>query len=786
MIFQKILNDNAVYTFTEAEKASVKNGDMLLFSFDVKAVDCCTELTVSVCGNEMTYAVPVQKTRIGMPIKAEGLDRITLFTEGEIEISGAELENRGGASFEDLLLESGTFITDEFETLELSEVGMGVGGTTDIVKHGNYVYCIGGDRLSIVDVKDSDTVKTVGRLSGISARQLQLTDDGRTALVTGRDRGVFLIDVSVPERPYIRSVYDSIEMATGLCISGGYAFICNRQYGVEVVDISDPDQPRHVTNMRVGGEVQSCAVREGIFYGGLWGEGLVKMYDVRDPVDPVFLGQASLHGKGDGLSIAKYSGKTYLYAALGHHSRSSLHPLTPLSDLRYGQGNGFDIFDVSNPKAPVWLSTSNVDGRYYFSGYDYWETECACDGEGNRYVYLVSTFNGVYVYDVNDPRAPKRRMHIIAPIEKSSENYKVLHSSVRPTVLPFDQNERGRAAFGAVAVADGVMYAACCQTDAHLIKNDRLFFENKEKTVKSEIRPSQPYPCCEIERDADRILKCEGQIYGVTECGGKLLIAAADKGIIFTDKELNVISGYKTEGTAIWCEVSGDIIYCAEKNAGLGIYRVQGTNITPLRRFCKGENVRHVRVSADGRYAVLQIGGSRVSVINTESGEEKLSFRTHALMYHHNLSPLVGGRYVGVFDNAPNEWWIDLEGEPGLIRDRSVSKASMSTGITAYKDGALEITGGGGIAVYRPDTESAADASVYGKGFCGKPTAYGDKLIACGRIYGKVVVGDISDVTSPRIIKEYDVPGNPDIALCCDGYAYIPLGYQGLVRLPVL
>lgn len=785
MNFRKILNDNAVYTFTEAEKASVKNGDMLLFSFDVKAVDCCAELTVSVGENVMTYAVPVQKTRIGMPLKAERLESITLFTEGEIEIFCAEFENRGGASFEDLLLESGTFIIDEFETVELSEVGMGVGGTTDIVKHGNYVYCIGGDRLSIVDVKDGDLVKTVGRLSGISARQLQLTEDGRTALVTGRDRGVFIIDVSIPEKPYIRSVYDSIEMATGLCISGSCAFVCNRQYGVEVVDISDPDQPRHITNMRIGGEVQSCTVRAGIFYGGLWGEGLVKMYDVHDPVNPVFLGQASLHGKGDGLSVAEYCGKTYLYAAIGHHSKSSLHPLTPLSDLRYGQGNGFDIFDVSDPGSPIWLSTSNVDGRYYFTGYDYWETEWGCDGDGNRYVYLVSTFNGVYVYDVSDPRAPKRLMHIIAPIEKSSENYKVLYSPVRPTVLPFDQNERGRAAFGAVAVGDGVMYAACCQTDAHLIKNDRLFFGNKEKTVKSEIRPAAPYPICEIERDADKVLKCEGQIYGITECGDKLLIAAGDKGIIFADKELNVISEYKTEGTAIWCEALGEVIYCAEKNAGIGIYRTEGTKITPLRRFFKGENVRHVRVSKDGRYAVLQISGSRVSVINTESGEEKLGFRTHALMYHHNLSPLVGGRYVGVFDNAPNEWWIDLEGEVSLACDRAVSKASMSTGITAYKNGALEITGSGGIAVYRPDTEAVADAVVYGKGFCGKPTLCGDRLVACGRIYGKVVIGDISDVTSPRIIKEYAVPGNPDIALCCDGYAYIPLGYQGIVRLPI-
>ena len=484
MLFPKILKDKAVYSFTDAERSAVNDDDMLLFSFDLRAVGFCTELEIRIGQIKMTYSVSVQKTRIGMPIKSEGLDHISLFTSGEIEILGARFENRGSASFEDVLLESGTFITDKFEITELCERGIGIGGSTDIARYGNYIYCIGGNKLSIADVKDPDSVKIVGELCGIASRQIEITDDGRIAVVTGRDRGAFIIDVSDPKNPYIRAVYDSIEMATGLCLSGSYAFICNRQYGVETVDISDPDHPRHITNMRIGGEVQSCTVRAGIFYGGLWGEGLVKMYDVHDPVNPVFLGQASLHGKGDGLSVAEYCGKTYLYAAIGHHSKSSLHPLTPLSDLRYGQGNGFDIFDVSDPGSPIWLSTSNVDGRYYFNGYDYWETEWGCDGDGNRYVYLVSTFNGVYVYDVNDPRAPKRLMHIIAPIEKSSENYKVLYSPVRPTVLPFDQNERGRAAFGAVAVGDGVMYAACCQTDAHLIKNDRLFFDNNEKRRK--------------------------------------------------------------------------------------------------------------------------------------------------------------------------------------------------------------------------------------------------------------------------------------------------------------
>ena len=785
MVFCEKITGRQMLAADDREREIINKGSFVKLSFELCAVGVCTPFKVILCGSEYEYFAPVQKTRLIMPVSASEATSIAIETEGQIEIFSAlvlECPDVDAA-----MTKSGMRMIDSYETIMLPETGMGVGGTTDVVLRNGLLYCIGGDLFTVVK-----NGQVIGRLTGIACRQLAVSESGGFAVVTGRDRGAFIIDVSDPTKPYIRSVYDSVEMATGLCISGNVAFICNRQYGVEAVDISDPDHPRHITNMRVGGEVQSCTVRNGVFYGGLWGEGLVKMYDVKDPVYPVFLGQAKLHGKGDGMSVCAHDGRTYLYAATGHHTKASLSPLTPFTDLRFGQGNGLDIFDVTDPSSPIWLSTSVAEGRYYFSGYDYWEAEVGEDAFGNRYAYLVSTFNGVYVYDVNDPRAPKRLMHIFAPISTDSVRYSQLKSKVRPTLLPYDQSVCGRAAFGAVALGDGVMYTACCQTDAFLIKNEKYFFSSPKEEDCVKIIPGNPYHALDTGRFESSILKLDGQVYGVREVNGQLAVSAGDVGIVFIDNNMDILSTFATKGTVLWCDTAGDMLYCAEKTAGLGIYKIDGAEQTTLseqKRFLEGENVRHVTVSADGRYAVVQIAGSKVTVIDTESGEILISFRTHALAYHHNLSPLVGGRYVGVFDNAPCESWIDLGGErPSVIWSEAPSLTAMRTGFTAFGSGALEITQSGGIAVFDPAHNRVADAEVFGSGLYGKPSVScdGKLLVACDRINGKVSVADISDITAPSIIDTFYVDGNPDIALIKDGSAYIPLGYQGLARIRIV
>lgn len=297
MHFQEIIKKQAVYRLTEAERSSLGLGDTVMLSFVMKAVGVCTPISISVGKVEMTYYVPVQKTAISMPLIYDGFDTVSLYTEGEIELIDSALENRGGIPFSTTDAESGMHMLEPYERFELPETGVGAGITNDLVVSGNYIYSIGVGSLSVTDISGEE--RAVSRLTGLGdVRQIALCDSGEDVIITSRQNGVYIVNISDPKKPYVRSVYDSIELATGVCVCGDCAFVCNRQYGVEAVDISDLDRPRHIMNMRVGGEVQSCMVKNGVFYGGLWAEGRVKMFDVSDPKTPVYLGEAPLHGRG--------------------------------------------------------------------------------------------------------------------------------------------------------------------------------------------------------------------------------------------------------------------------------------------------------------------------------------------------------------------------------------------------------------------------------------------------------------------------------------------------------
>ncbi|QDV18754.1 hypothetical protein Pan153_34150 [Gimesia panareensis] len=47
---------------------------------------------------------------------------------------------------------------------------------------------------------------------------------------------------------------------------------------------------------------------------------------------------------------------------------------------------------------------------------------------------------------------------------------------------------------------------------------------------------------------------------------------------------------------------------------------------------------------------------------------------------------------------------------------------------------------------------------------------------------GDVTVVDITDLNTPRLIRHFQITGNPDLAFIGDGYVLIPAGRQGLIR----
>ena len=223
-----IYSDELGYLSEKAENAVI--------SITVKAEKICTPLYIRIKTADRTveniYYIPIQKTKICIPVEVSVSGKVELYLKTEFTIAVDEIfmEGRGDTGFNTDGMKGGMFLLDPYEEIMLSEQGLGVGETTDIVKRGNYLYGIGNGSLTVIDVTNADSPAVLGRLGGLGAvRQIALCSDGEHIIVTARQDGVFIINASNPRSPYIRSTYDSIEMATGLCVSGNYAFICDRQ-----------------------------------------------------------------------------------------------------------------------------------------------------------------------------------------------------------------------------------------------------------------------------------------------------------------------------------------------------------------------------------------------------------------------------------------------------------------------------------------------------------------------------------------------------------------------------
>lgn len=847
MKFAKVMEaGSAAYSFTEEEKAAAKTGDMMVFSFVVRA-DKATKLSLNMGlgtnvsyktnSQSIEYTVPYQWTRIYVPVENNGMEDVTLTAGGKIYIAEAKYENLGDTDIMDIQQKSGMWMLDEFESVTFTKTsGIPAGGTMAIEKRGNYIFSIGGGKFKVSDVTTNQVVAT---LTGFgTVRQMGVTEDGRYAVITGRQNGVYIVSLENPTSPEIISSYNAIEQATGLCVSGDYAIVGNRQYGLEIVDISDPYHPVHKGKINANAEVQSCVVHDNILYAGVWGECGVYMYDLNQLTDTSFIstiGKVNNNGKGDGMTVIERDGKTYLFAATGQHTYDA-NPESSAQNLEFGQGNGMDIFDVTDPTNPKWLSTSKIDGRFYYTGNDFWETEVSYDAEtGKWYAYLVNTYNGVYIFDVTDPAAPVRLAR--ATIETPAGSSPALTHATRTILTPWDQGEVKRIAASSIAVDDGKIYIAGVESNIHIYETPYAFahdtddggvanFDNIQDDFYAFDNVITNGTVTALNEESYTHIPTTGQALAVAMNGNYIYLAAGAEGIIILDK-----TTYERKGTITPVTENGRVgfmqdakvydnkLYVAEDIAGLRVYDIAGDNATEpelLAIYDEPSNgaVTQITVASDGNFAVLHMIDNFIRIIDTsslssgtlsaanfvieENGStvNRLSV-TGGNMYHHNLSTLIADRYVAAWNHIGTEHWIDF-GPSGARYDtpKVVSKGGtytgslrtnigMQGGITHYADdegNQYAIRLDGNKARLQSVFDSYTYTELFTAGTSGRPTVCGDYLFVNDRVYSNIAIHKIKDGTRIGSLK---VKGDPDVAYADGSMLYIPLGYQGLLVVDV-
>ena len=637
---------------------------------------------------------------------------------------------------------------------------LGWGPCMDVVVMGDRLYAIGKGKLYTADITDASNPKKLGELSGLGNTRQMVVNAG-VAYVSSREDGLFIVDVNDPAKPALLNHYDTVELATGLAIAGDVLFIAQRHYGVEQVDISDPKNPRFLSTIRTG-EAQSVDYYDGYLYVGVWATSEVVIVDMHDARSPKVVSKTPLDGYGDGLCV--HDG--HLYAATGHHSRA---PHQKVGDPGFGRGHGLEIFELSDPVKPAFVSRVKFPKLYHI-GNDMWEVSVV-----NGHAFVADTHNGMFIVDVRNQKQPEM---------------------ISRTVLPLRKDSSGGASpgfVGGLAGGKGVVYAAGGATDLHLI--------DAPATAHPIVRETGAIPIIgpKVEWKHERVIASyqpAGQVYGVaySEELSLAITACGSAGIhvVRVGKDsIEPVSVVPTQDFTTGVSLLGNTLFAAEGTGGLSIWDLSAEGRLTRKGVYEagGQRVRYVAVPAPGKYALLEVGSAQLQIVNVaDPSKPRLALKDVQLGLHYGyqlLDQLVAGRYAGVCWHVTGLHWYDLSTDPPSYQgNHPTGRFGMTEGLVPFGDGLLATRAGGYVRFGFEESREFTELSVQQVPkirLVGKPALFKKHLYVADRVYGTISLIDLTDPDQPKLLDSIETPGNPGRVVATQHGYLVPDGRSGLL-----
>ncbi len=540
------------------------------------------------------------------------------------------------------------------------------------------LYTLTKNGLRIYDISSPREPGLIGNVEGfINARQLAIRTN--TAYITSRQCGLWIVDVSDPQKPEIISNFDTIEMATGLDVAGDVAFIGARTYGIQAVDISDPKKPRHISSFLTD-ESQSVLYRDNVLFSGDWARGEVTILDVSDlnAIKPISFVQ--LDGYGDGMFLRG----DILFASTGWHKKSG-----PENE-RHANGNGLDIFDLSDLKNPLRLASVKFP-RFYMRSNDYWTPRVTGD-----LCIASNTANGLFSLDISDLKKPKFIGNLVLP-KKDIENSSVI-ASVDTSLTPvYDPATPQGDPIASIAIGDGVVYIAGACTGLYVMDMPVASSAPKSKGRFPKIPPN-PNATRHLgfisSHDASG-----GAVRSVAITGDIAYAACTNDGLkVFklSENSLEEITRTKIHHASS-IGIKDSHLYIAEGSDGLGVYKmISETDLKEVARIKKLSEteipfVQHLWIPRDGKHIVASSASSRFFFINVENPTAPKivsSEEMAGLVYgDYGTQQLVDGKYFALTYCFGGLTVCDLSGDvPRGAFKENFPLCSQTSGLAAWGD----------------------------------------------------------------------------------------------------
>ena len=582
---------------------------------------------------------------------------------------------------------------------------------------GNNLYCGAGGMVQVYDVSDplQPRLRSQCKIHG-SVRQL--VADDRAIYVTARGGGVSIIDASDLDNLKYAVRYDAIELATGIDVAGDVLFVTLRGYGVEFVDVRDIYNPQHIYCQDTE-ESQSCWYQDGYLYSGEWGKGLVTTIKASDMSDIRALSEVELYGYGDGLSTLG----NRLYVSTGHHAK---HKDMSSEDAN-GQGHGLDVFDISDPARPVFISRCQFNKLYSRGAGDWWTVRPSADG---RTVFVADTFNGLYAVDLSDESSPKVVGRLFLQDDEKTSSAGTYISSV--------------------AVGDGVVYATGQHYGLMVIKCDRARkVERSLGALPSAPSARHPYatPSDSHFKAWQPDIRAQVRALAVSD-DGLLLAACSDAGLYVLGRDetgglYQVAKGRMSFAGDVCCRDGR--VYVAEGQDGLGVYGIDGNGVlTELSRLASMDEYPGFTLTlwvnaVSDRYVIINDRGVGDVVLDMKD------FPVIRPVLSHNLGTVYWDKYIAC-ESSPNNYvaapvvgkgmsWINLNGTPKNSKlDTSVEPSAAAC---PYRNGTVLVNIGAYLTLLKPGVVPAKIISQKKGNFKGSLVWDGNETFAINFRHGK-------------------------------------------------
>ncbi len=570
-----------------------------------------------------------------------------------------------------------------------------------------------------------------------------------------------IFDISAPSAPVEVGRIMLPDMAWEIEIVGDYAYIAAWSKGLQVVDISDPAAPDLVGSWwreNTGGWAYSVGVSSGYAYLGVFDNIIV--LDVSDPTAPTYVKDVG----GTFRAREMVSDGSYLYIAgssAGMVIYTLSDPTTPalVTDFNptgYGYTDGLTIagtyayladgvygmriVDISNPATPTQVGKYPAEG-YYHSG------SFKKVALGGTFAYLADDELGLWVVDISAPTAPAYHSHVGITDGVMDVAFANNHAFTAAQA----QFKVFSAAAGATAPTLVGEYKPLASINV-LHAQDNLLLAGS-RTGQSMYRLDVTNPAA-LQKTAtyDALEGCyDLQIAGHTA----YVVGGPDANLrifdLSTPGQINYQGSLSTPGDVSRLSASGSLVFLGDGSNGV-VVADASNSAAPSQ--LDSYDTNYVNDIAYGNGYVYVADGSDQIIVLDASDPSNLTYVTGYGLISNRLQ--VWGDYVVTRGTQPTSFSIVDVTDPASPTLKSTTFTSLSNTIVdiaiqndlAYILGTLS---GGGLG-----------------------------------LRSALLVYDISNPTSPGFIGQYDMPAGAERVTVSGKYAYVGLGWRGLLVIKLL